>query len=174
MLKTLKLAGMAGLMAVTVGLAGCANIQKDAATVTETKGDIAATLETVGTFSTFLKAADAAGVTDILKGEEPITVFAPTDDAFTKLPPGTMRQLMAPANKAQLRAVVLNHIVTVPMMTDYFINGVRDVKTVAGKDVEVNALRPDQGIFFGKARVTKPNIEATNGVVHAIDDVVLP
>lgn len=174
MFKRLKLTGIVGFLVVAVGVAGCANMQQAATTTTKPTGDVADTLKSLGTFDTFLAAADAAGVTDVLKREKPITVFAPTDEAFGKLPPGRLRHLMAPANRARLRAMVLSHILDSAVMTDHFINGVREVRTEAGTRVEVNGLDPGKGIYFGRARISKPNIEASNGVIQVLDRVVLP
>lgn len=174
MINRLKSGAMAGLLVIGVTLSGCANMQQAATTATTPTGNVAETLKTVGTFDTFLKAAQAAGVMGRLTGEGPITVFAPTDEAFGKLPAGRLNQLLAPANRAQLRAVILNHIVEGSLKTDYFLNGIRFVTTDARRQLEVNGLNPDQAILFGRARISKPNIDASNGVIHAIDQVQVP
>ncbi len=170
MLNIGRLAKSAGLFVVVLGLAACANM----ASPLKPQGNAAQVLASVGTFKTFLAAAKAAGMTPTLESKGPIAVFAPTDHAFAQMPKGSVQALMLPRNRAKLKALVSNHILNGRMSSTDVLNGSRQVSTLAGRTIEVNALNPDKGMFYGQAKVTKPDIDATNGSVHAIDRVVLP
>jgi uncharacterized surface protein with fasciclin (FAS1) repeats len=138
------------------------------------EGNAAQVLASVGTFKSFLAAAKAAGMMPTLESKGPIAVFAPTDGAFARMPKGSLQALMLPRNRAQLKALVANHILEGRLSSTDVLNGRRTVTTLAGRSVEVQAIDPDKGMFYGPAKVTKPDIDATNGSVHAIDRVVLP
>ena len=170
MQKIRGVAQAAGLFAIVLVLASCANM----ASPIKPQGNAAQVLASVGTFKTFLSAANAAGLMPVLEGKGPIAVFAPTDAAFTQMPKGSVQALMRPANRAQLKALVSNHILEGRLSSTDVLNGRRQVTTLAGRTLEVNAIDPDKGMFYGPAKVTKPDIDATNGSVHAIDRVVLP
>lgn len=133
--------------------------------------NIVDTAAAAGQFKTLVAAIDAAGLTDTLKGPGPFTVFAPTDAAFAKLPPGTLESLLKPENKAQLVAILTYHVVPGKMMAADVVKQ-KELKTVNGKMLPVTA-KPDD-VTVGNAKIVKTDIPASNGVIHVIDAVVLP
>ena len=124
-------------------------------------------------FSTLVAAVKAAGLVDTLKSEGPFTVFAPTDAAFKKLPKGTVESLLKPENKDKLVAVLTYHVVKgkVPASAAVKLDG-KSVKTVQGSTFKVKVS--DGGVMINNAKVVKTDIEASNGVIHVIDTVILP
>lgn len=133
--------------------------------------DIIGTAAAAGSFKTLLAAVDAAGLTETLQGEGPFTVFAPTDDAFAKLPPGTVDDLLKPENKEKLRGILTYHVVAGKVMAADVVK-LKSAKTVQGSDLTIAAS--DAGVKVDSASVTKTDIAAKNGVIHVIDSVVLP
>ncbi|MGE0480091.1 MAG: fasciclin domain-containing protein [Phycisphaerae bacterium] len=121
-----------------------------------------------GQFKTLVKAVEAAGLADTLTGPGPFTVFAPTDDAFSKLPEGALAGLLK--NPDALRAVLLNHVVAGSVAAADVIT-LNSAKTALGQSVAINAK---DGVRVENARVTKADIRASNGVIHVIDAVILP
>lgn len=121
-----------------------------------------------GSFKTLLKAAEAAGLVSTLKGEGPLTVFAPTDEAFAKLPPGTIEGLLE--DREKLSAILKYHVVP-GKITAQKVTEQKSLKTAQGKELAVDLTG---GVKVGKARVVKTDIEASNGVIHVIDSVLLP
>jgi uncharacterized surface protein with fasciclin (FAS1) repeats len=119
-------------------------------------------------FETLVAAVKAAGLVDTLKGPGPFTVFAPTDDAFAKLPPGTVEGLLA--DKAALTKVLTYHVVA-GKVTSTQVAGLDRATTLAGQDVRIDT---SSGVTIDDARVIIPDLEATNGVIHVIDTVLLP
>lgn len=152
-------------------LASCANM---AAAPLQPRGNAAQALASAGTFKRFLAMAKAAGMMPALAGKGPITVFAPTDAAFARLPRGTLRRFRLRGGKDGLKALVGNHVVAATVTPGEAANRRRELRTLAGRLVVLNGLNPKRGIFYGNAKVTKPSLEAANGAVHAIDRVVLP
>ena len=160
--KTL-LSLFAGLMVATSAFAAPAT---DGA-----KHDIVDTAVAAGAFKTLAAALQAAGLVDTLKGAGPFTVFAPTDEAFAKLPAGTVESLLKPENKAKLTAILTYHVVPGNVMAKQAMK-LKSAKTVNGKELK---LKVDGGaLFVDKAKVAKADIGCTNGVIHVIDTVVLP
>jgi uncharacterized surface protein with fasciclin (FAS1) repeats len=133
--------------------------------------DIIDTAQAAGSFKTLLAAIDAAGLQETLRGDGPFTVFAPTDEAFAKLPPGTVDDLLKPENKEKLRAVLTYHVVAGRVMAADVVK-MTAAKTVQGSDLTIAAS--DAGVKVDGASVTKTDIAANNGVIHVIDTVVLP
>jgi uncharacterized surface protein with fasciclin (FAS1) repeats len=133
--------------------------------------DIVDTAVSAGQFNTLVAAVKAAGLVDTLKGAGPFTVFAPTDEAFKKLPAGTVENLLKPENKDQLVAVLTYHVVPGKVMAKDIAGKSMPVKTVQGSSLAVNAMR---GVKVDEANVVQADIEASNGVIHVIDSVVLP
>jgi uncharacterized surface protein with fasciclin (FAS1) repeats len=126
-------------------------------------------------FSTLLTAVQAAGLGETLAGEGPFTVFAPTDEAFAKLPPETLETLLKPANKDQLTAILTYHVVPAKVMAADVQAG--EVSTVNGEPVTVAVEEGGVEITDGQgntATVTETDIEASNGVIHVIDSVLQP
>ena len=132
--------------------------------------NIVETAVEAGTFRTLAAALDAAGLIEVLSGEGPFTVFAPTDEAFAKLPEGTVESLLLPENRDKLVAILKYHVVSGRVYADQLENG--RVKTLGASKVTV-ALKKDRAMI-DKATVVKADIDATNGVVHVIDSVLLP
>lgn len=133
--------------------------------------DIVETAVSAGTFKTLAAALEAADLVGTLKGTGPFTVFAPTDDAFAKLPAGTVESLLKPENKAKLVAVLTYHVVSGTVMAAQ-VSKVPSAKTVNGASLSIHAM--DGRVMVDNATVTKADIVASNGVIHVIDTVVLP
>jgi uncharacterized surface protein with fasciclin (FAS1) repeats len=133
-------------------------------------GDIVDVAAGAGTFNTLVAAVKAADLVGALKGDGPLTVFAPTDDAFAALPAGTVENLLKPENKAKLQAVLLYHVVSGKVMsTD--LSGTANVETLQGATIEVIAA---DGVTVNGANVVAADVAASNGVIHVIDAVLLP
>ena len=161
---------LAAAMAAT--LTGCATADKATDLLPlDTKPDIVDTAAAAGPFKTLVAAIQAAGLVDTLKGEGPFTVFAPTDDAFGKLPAGTLEKLLEPGNKEQLQAILTYHVVAGQVMSADLLGKTMDAATVNGKSVSIDAL---DGVKVNNARVVSADVEAGNGVIHVIDTVLLP
>ena len=135
------------------------------------KKDIVDTAVSAGSFKTLVAAVTAAGLVDTLKGDGPFTVFAPTDEAFAKLPAGTVEDLLKPENKDQLIAVLTYHVVSGKVMSGDIAGKKMDVATVQGSKLSVDAT---DGVKIDNASVVQADIETSNGVIHVIDTVVLP
>lgn len=124
-----------------------------------------------GHFNTLVAAVKAAGLVETLKGPGPFTVFAPTDEAFAKLPPGTLETLLKPQNKARLQSILTYHVVPGRVMAQDVMN-LNSAKTVEGQTLTIHAV--NGGVMVDQAHVTKTDIVASNGVIHVIDAVILP
>jgi uncharacterized surface protein with fasciclin (FAS1) repeats len=133
--------------------------------------DIVATAKGAGTFETLLAAATAAGLVPALTGEGPLTVFAPTDEAFAKLPKGTVENLLKPENKEQLAKILKFHVVTGRV---YGSDAAKAGKAATLAGPELRFEEKDGGLVVGTAKVVAANIDAKNGVIHVIDAVLLP
>jgi len=133
--------------------------------------DIVDTAVGAGSFKTLVAAVQAAGLVDTLKGDGPFTVFAPTDDAFAKLPEGTIATLLKPENKDQLIAILTYHVVPGKVLASDVVK-ICSAKTVNGKAASVKVS--DRGVMIDGANVIATDIETTNGVIHVIDSVILP
>jgi uncharacterized surface protein with fasciclin (FAS1) repeats len=132
--------------------------------------DIVDTAIGAGSFTTLVAAVQAAGLVDTFKGDGPFTVFAPTDDAFAALPDGTVADLLKPENKDQLVAILTYHVVAGKVMSSDLSNGMM-AATVQGGDVKIMI---EGGVTVNGANVVTADIEASNGVIHVIDAVILP
>ena len=133
--------------------------------------DIVDTAVAAGSFKTLATALTAAGLVETLKGEGPFTVFAPTDDAFTKLPAGALDDLLKPENKAKLSAILTYHVVPGKVMAKDVVS-LSSAKTVNGKELKI--ATKDGTVTVDNATVTKTDIQCSNGVIHVIDAVMLP
>lgn len=122
-------------------------------------------------FTTLVAAVKAAGLVDVLAGEGPYTVFAPTDEAFAKLPEGTVEDLLKPENKDKLVAVLTYHVVPGKVMAADVV-GLTSATTVQGSDVAIAASA--DGVTIDNANVVMTDVDASNGVIHVIDTVILP
>jgi transforming growth factor-beta-induced protein len=124
-----------------------------------------------GRFTTLVAAVQAAGLVETLAGEGPFTVFAPTDEAFAKLPAGTLEELLKPENKQQLTDILLYHVVAGKVMAADVVN-LSEAETALGEKVAIKV--EDGKVFINDAQVIITDIEASNGVIHVIDTVILP
>ncbi len=132
--------------------------------------DIVDTASEAGSFSTLLAAADAAGLVETLKGEGPLTVFAPTDEAFAALPEGTVDSLLMEENRDQLTQILTYHVVPGKVMSTDLSDGMT-ADTVEGSSVTISL---DDGVKVNDANVVTADVEASNGVIHVIDAVLMP
>ena len=133
--------------------------------------NIVETAVSAGQFKTLAKALNAAGLVDTLKGPGPFTVFAPTDEAFAKLPPGTIESLLTKEKKGLLTAILTYHVVPGEVMAADVVK-LKEAKTVNGKPLRVTVSGGT--VMINDAKVTKTDIAASNGVIHVIDHVILP
>ena len=133
--------------------------------------DIVDTAIAAGNFKTLVAAIQAAGLVDTLKGKGPFTVFAPTDEAFAKLPKGTVEDLLKPANKAKLVSILTYHVVPGKVMAADIAGKDMQVKTVQGSELHIAAKT---GVMVNDGNVVKADVAADNGVIHVIDAVLMP
>lgn len=133
--------------------------------------DIVDTAASVDDFSTLVAAVKAAGLVETLKGSGPFTVFAPTNDAFAKLPEGTVESLLKPENKEKLISILTYHVVPGKVMAKDVV-GLSSAKTVQGSKIDIKVK--DGAVLIDNAKVVKTDIETSNGVIHIIDSVILP
>ncbi len=159
------LLGAVGMLALALPFAACAGPKPSPAK------DIVDTAVAAGSFKTLASALQAAGLVDTLKGKGPFTVFAPTDEAFAKLPAGTLEDLLKPENKEKLAAILTYHVVPGKVLAAQ-VAKMKSAKTLNGQSLTISA---GQGtVMVDNARVVKTNILCSNGVIHVIDSVVLP
>ena len=135
----------------------------------ESNGDIVETAIAAGSFTTLAKAIEAAGLTETLKGEGPFTVFAPTDEAFARLPEGALDALLQ--DKAKLTAILTYHVVP-QKVTSKEVAGLSKAQTVNGGELSIKAQ--DGKVKVDQATVTQADIPASNGVIHVVDQVLMP
>jgi uncharacterized surface protein with fasciclin (FAS1) repeats len=135
------------------------------------KKDIVDTAIAAGSFTTLAKALTAAGLVETLKGKGPFTVFAPTDEAFAKLPAGTLDDLLKPENKEKLKGILTYHVVP-GQVAAADVTKLKSAKTVNGQELKITVM--DGTVMVDNAKVTKTDIMCSNGVVHVIDAVALP
>jgi uncharacterized surface protein with fasciclin (FAS1) repeats len=158
-------ASMAAVVLAVVGLAIGSTFAR------ATNQDIVDTAVGAGQFKTLAAALTAADLVETLKGPGPFTVFAPTDAAFAKLPAGTVENLLKPENKAKLTAILTYHVVPGAVMAEQ-VTKLSEAKTVNGAMVKVST--EEGNVMINDATVVKADIEASNGVIHVINKVILP
>jgi len=134
------------------------------------KKDLVDTASSAGTFETLVAAVQAAGLVETLKGEGPFTVFAPSDDAFAALPEGTVESLLKPENKQQLVDILTLHVVAGKVMSGDLSDNMK-AASVQGGELTISLT---DGVSVNGASVTDADIEASNGIIHVIDTVILP
>lgn len=158
------LIALGGALMLVAASLSAGNYQKD-------QPDIVATAVAAGDFSTLAAALQAGGLVGTLEGDGPFTVFAPTDEAFAKLPPGTLDSLLLPENKDQLVAILTYHVV--PGRYDAAqVVGMTEAPTANGEDLTIRVV--GETVYVNDARVIATDVEASNGVIHVIDTVILP
>jgi uncharacterized surface protein with fasciclin (FAS1) repeats len=138
---------------------------------TKAKSDIVDTAVAAGQFTTLAAALEAADLVSTLKSDGPFTVFAPTDDAFAKLPAGTVETLLKPENRDQLVAILTYHVVPGKVMAKDVVN-ISEATTVNGSDIAIKVV--DGSVRINGATVVAADVDASNGVIHVIDTVILP
>jgi uncharacterized surface protein with fasciclin (FAS1) repeats len=132
--------------------------------------NIVDTALSAGNFSTLAAALGAAGLIETLKSEGPFTVFAPTDDAFAKIPPQALSELLQPENKEKLTAILTYHVVP-GRVTSHEVANLNSATTLQGQTVKISK---QDGVKINDAKVIAPDVEATNGMIHVIDSVLMP
>ena len=137
----------------------------------EPAADIVDTAVAAGSFNTLVTAVQAAGLEDTLRSDGPFTVFAPTDDAFAKLPEGTVASLLEPENKDKLVAILTYHVVAGKVMSGDIAGKKLEAATVQGTNVSIDAT---SGVMVDNANVVTADVNASNGVIHVIDTVIIP
>lgn len=133
--------------------------------------DIVETAVSAGSFTTLVAAVEAAGLTETLKGEGPYTVFAPSDEAFAALPEGTVDNLLLPENRDQLVEILTYHVIPGRVMAADVAGQTLSVETVQGSELDIDAT---DGVRVDDATVVTADVEASNGVIHVIDAVLMP
>jgi len=154
---------------VVAAVAAAAVGSTASAGTTRTQADIVGTAVAAGDFTTLAKLLKRAGLVSTLRQAGPYTVFAPTDAAFAKVPKKTLNALLR--NKAQLRAVLLYHVVAGEVKAADVVK-LRSAKTVGGKSVRIRTA--GSNVFINNAKVTSPDVMATNGVIHVVNQVLIP
>ena len=162
-MKKMMIAGIVAAMTITAAPTSMGAAAADK--------DIVDTAVAAGSFKTLAKALQAADLVETLKGAGPFTVFAPTDEAFAKLPAGTLDALLKPENKPKLQRILTSHVVAGRVMAADVVK-TSSAKAVSGDTLTIASR--DGGVTIGGANVVKTDIVATNGVIHVIDSVILP
>ena len=158
--------------AITIALSLTVVAFPSAAADHKHKMDIVDTAVHAEIFGTLAAALSAANLIDVLKGDGPFTVFAPSDEAFSKLPGGTVENLLKPENMDQLVAVLTYHVVPGKILSTDIMRGSDSVATVQGSSVTI--MKSYDAVKINQATVVMADVEATNGVIHIIDEVILP
>ncbi len=158
------LTGFALLLVASLGFAG-------STTSPSNTSDIVDTAVAAGSFDTLAAALQAADLVDALKGDGPFTVFAPTDEAFRKLPAGTVESLLLPENKDQLTAILTYHVVPGNLPSGSVVS-TSGAATLQGGNLTFESV--DSGVKINDAKVLQADVQASNGVIHVIDSVLLP
>lgn len=175
---TLRSLFVAALAAQSIFLVACSSDSTSSSggdggsTAPAATKDIVDTAVGAGTFKTLAAALQAAGLVDTLKGAGPFTVFAPTDDAFAKLPAGTVDSLLKPENKAALTQVLTYHVVAGDVRAADVVK-LTSAKTVEGATIKIT-VQNGKVILNDTVQVTTTDVVAKNGVIHVIDGVLLP
>ena len=142
-----------------------------AGTLAAAEKDIVDTAVAAGSFKTLAKALDAAGLVETLKGPGPFTVFAPTDDAFAKLPDGTVEMLLKPENKAKLTDILTYHVVSGN------VDAAAAMKMTEATALNKKSIKLEvkgESLYLNESKVTKADVKASNGTIHIIDTVLMP
>jgi uncharacterized surface protein with fasciclin (FAS1) repeats len=152
-------------------LVGALTLGGSAVQAQQSPRDIVETAVAAGSFKTLAKALQAADLVETLKGAGPFTVFAPTDEAFAKLPAGTLDDLLKPENKAKLQRILTYHVVPGRVSSSEVVK-LRTAKAVSGDAIAIKA--GGDAVTVAGSRVVKTDVAASNGVIHVIDTVMLP
>jgi uncharacterized surface protein with fasciclin (FAS1) repeats len=171
MKKILVVIGMIAAASAGTAAAHCGHcgVGDAPAKASSTQGDIVAVASSAGDFDTLVTAVQTAGLVETLQSDGPFTVFAPTDKAFSKLPQGTLENLLA--NPDELKQILLYHVVPGTVMASDVVN-LSSATTAAGSDVSIEVI--DGKVMVDNAQVVKTDVMASNGVIHVIDTVIVP
>jgi transforming growth factor-beta-induced protein len=156
-----------GVLALTLGFGLASSLKAESMP----DKDIVEIAASAGSFNTLVAAVKAAGLVDTLKGKGPLTVFAPTDEAFAKLPAGTVEELLKPENKDKLTAILTYHVVPGRVTAGEVVK-LSSAPTVNGRPLSIDA--ENGKVMVDNAQVVQTDIMATNGVIHVIDSVMIP
>ena len=156
---------------VSLGAAAILTIIIDAAVAADDQMDIVDTAVSADDFETLAAALTAADLLETLKGEGPFTVFAPTDAAFAKLPAGTVEELLQPENLDRLTAILKYHVVSGAVSAEEVMK-LKELETANGQSIDISAS--EGNVTVDDATIISADIQASNGVIHAIDTVILP
>ena len=159
------------LRMMTLGLIAAVLLMTPAAARAQHGTDIVDTAVAAGSFKTLAKALQAADLVATLKGAGPFTVFAPTDEAFAKLPTGALEDLLKPENKAKLQRILTYHVVPGRVMAADVVK-MRSARAVSGDTIEIRVK--GEAVMVNSARVVRTDVGAANGVIHVIDTVIMP
>jgi uncharacterized surface protein with fasciclin (FAS1) repeats len=162
---------LASLFFMSASHAGHHEMKEDHAGHNEMKKDIVDVAVENGSFTTLVAALKAGGLVDTLKGDGPFTVFAPTDDAFAKLPEGTVEMLLQPENKDKLVAILTYHVVSGKVMAKDVME-IKMATTIQGSMVKVDVVYGS--VMIDNAEVVMADVKASNGVIHVVDTVLMP
>ncbi|MEM7488862.1 MAG: fasciclin domain-containing protein [Pseudomonadota bacterium] len=160
------------LVKTGAGFALGATLAFGGAAFAQSSGDIVDVATEAGTFTTLLAAAEAADLVDALKGDGPLTVFAPTDEAFAALPAGTVESLLEPENQDQLVEILTYHVAGNNYPASTILGNRGRIPTLQGSDLSVDGT--GDAVTVGGATVVTADVAASNGVIHVIDAVLLP
>lgn len=159
------------LVALALMAMACSSTNRSMSMSNMSKQDIVETAMSAGMFNTLASALRAADLVDTLKGPGPFTVFAPTDEAFAKIPASTLQMLMRPENKDKLRSILMYHVV--PGRSDSkAVMGMNSATTAGGQNVSIMMM--GDRVMVGNAHIVKADVMASNGVIHVIDTVLMP
>jgi uncharacterized surface protein with fasciclin (FAS1) repeats len=159
------------LKTLTLGIAVTMLMASASTQAQQNNKDIVATAAAAGSFKTLAKALQAADLVDTLKGQGPFTVFAPTDDAFAKLPAATLNDLLKPENKKKLQRILTYHVVP-GRVTSSDVVKLSTAKAVSGDAIDIKASGGT--VMVDGAHVVKTDVQASNGIIHVIDTVIMP
>lgn len=160
------------ILSLALSAVGCAHDSgATAGTSTAGQRDIVDTAIAAGSFTTLVAAVEAAGLVDTLRGPGPFTVFAPTDEAFAALPPGTVESLLRPENRDRLRAILTYHVVAGDVRAAQVVT-MSSATTVQGSSVNIRTQ--GSNVMVNDATVVQADVGCANGVIHVIDHVILP
>jgi uncharacterized surface protein with fasciclin (FAS1) repeats len=175
LIRAIAMVAMIGVSMAATNVHAEPGSERAAGTPVATK-DVVATAVEAGHFKTLAKALEAAGLVETLTGKGPFTVFAPSDEAFAKLPSGTLENLLKPENKEKLKAILLMHVVPGDLLIAD-VKKIKEAKTAGGVNLAVTHHLLT-GVHIGTAKemahVQNSDIHASNGVIHVIDKVILP
>jgi uncharacterized surface protein with fasciclin (FAS1) repeats len=166
-----KVISVLSVVAIVAVLAAHSAFADDCKGCKHNQKDIVDTAVGAGSFKTLVTAVSKAGLVETLKGKGPFTVFAPTDEAFAKLPDGTLAELIKPENKDKLTAILTYHVVAGKVAAKDVVK-LSEAETVQGSSVKIKV--EDGKVYVDNAQVVKADIHTSNGVIHVIDSVILP